>query len=110
MKKTSKSLFFAMLSMILIGLVFGCQTPGEKQAVKAPPQYAHPEAIASTDWLQSHLGDDDIRVVDCSVKFINPKSYNEGHIPGAVSLDVIGQLSDPKGRVPLPPVKHFPGT
>lgn len=101
MKKTPKSLFFTMFSMILIGLLFGCQTPGEKHAEKASPQYAHPEAIASTDWLQNHLGGDDIRVVDCSVKFINPQSYKEGHIPGAVSLDVIGQLSDPNGRVPL---------
>ena len=87
--------------MILIAFVFSCQTPGEMKADQVPPQYAHPEAIASTDWLKMHLEDKNIRVVDCSVSFINPNSYNEGHIPGAVSLEVIGQLSDPKGRVPL---------
>ena len=87
--------------MILMAFVFSCQTPGEMKTGQGPPQYAHPEAIASTDWLQTHLGDINIRVVDCSVSFINPNSYNVGHIPGAVSLEVIGQLSDPKGRVPL---------
>jgi thiosulfate/3-mercaptopyruvate sulfurtransferase len=70
-------------------------------ADKGQPQYAHPEALASTGWLQMHLIDKDIRIVDCTVSFINPDSYNKGHIPGAVSLDLIGQLSDPKGRVPL---------
>jgi thiosulfate/3-mercaptopyruvate sulfurtransferase len=36
------------------------------------------------------------------VSFIpwNANSYKEGHIPGAVSLDLIGQLSNQKGRVP----------
>lgn len=101
MKKIVKSLLSAILPMILIAFVFSCQTPGEMKTDQSPPQYAHPEAIASTDWLQTHLEDKNIRVVDCSVSFINPNSYNEGHIPGAISLEVIGQLSDPKGRVPL---------
>ena len=101
MKKLSKRLLSAIIPMILMAFVFSCQTPGEMKTGQGPPQYAHPEAIASTDWLQTHLGDINIRVVDCSVSFINPNSYNVGHIPGAVSLEVIGQLSDPKGRVPL---------
>ena len=99
MKKVSKSLLLAIIPIILIAFVFGCQTPGEMKTDQGPPQYAHPEAIASTDWLQTHLEYINIRVVDCSVSFINPNSYNVGHIPGAVSLELIGQLSDPKGRV-----------
>ena len=101
MKKLSAIVLSFFIPVILVGLISSCQTPSETQAEKAPLQYAHPEAIASTDWLQTHLKDDDIRIVDCSVSFINPNSYTEGHIPGAVSLEVIGQLSDPKGRVPL---------
>jgi len=100
MKKLSAILLAIILPAILIGLS-SCQKRGDIQADKGPPQYAHPEAIASTDWLQTHLEDDNIRIVDCTVSFINPNSYNEGHIPGAVSLEVIGQLSDPKGGVPL---------
>ena len=101
MKKLLRILLSAILPMILLAFVSSCQTPGEMKTDQGPPQYAHPEAIASTDWLQTHLEDKNIRVVDCSVSFINPNSYNEGHIPGAVSLEIIGQLSDPKGRVPL---------
>ena len=101
MKELSKCSLAAILPTILIFFSFGCQTPGVIQADKAQPQYAHPEAIVSTDWLQTHLRDDNVQVIDCFVSFINPNSYNEGHIPGAVSLEVISGLSDPKGRVPL---------
>ena len=97
MKRLPAVLLGIILSAILIGFLF----TGEMHADKGKPQYVHPEALASTDWLQTHLMDNDIRIVDCTVSFINPDSYNKGHIPGAVSLDVIGQLSDPKGRVPL---------
>ena len=101
MKRISVGLMWIILPMVFIFSLFGCQTTGEKQADKGIPQYAHPEALASTDWLQMHLGDENIRVIDCSVSFINPNSYNEGHIPGAVSLDIIRQISDPRGRAPL---------
>jgi thiosulfate/3-mercaptopyruvate sulfurtransferase len=97
MKKLPAVLLGIILSAVLIGFL----STGEMHADNGKPQYAHPEALASTDWLQTHLMDNDIRIVDCTVSFINPDSYNKGHIPGAVSLDVIGQLSDPKGRVPL---------
>ncbi len=101
MEKIIEILFRVLLSMFLICLSLGCQTASNMQTDKNLQQYAHPEAIASTDWLQTHLADKNIRIVDCIVSFLNPNSYKEGHIPGAVSLDVIGQLSDPKGRVPL---------
>ena len=105
MRRLSAFLLGVILSAILIGFL----STDEIHADKGKLKYAHPEAIASTDWLQTHLKDDDIRivdcsvnirVVDCSVSFINPNSYTEGHIPGAVSLEVMKQLSDPKGRVP----------
>ena len=96
MRRLSAVLLGIILSAILIGFL----STGEMHADKGKPEYAHPEAIVSTDWLQTHLKDDDIRIVDCNVFFINPNSYTEGHIPGAVSLEVMKQLSDPKGRVP----------
>jgi len=100
-KIPSKRLRSTIIPMVLIAFVFGCQTPGEMKTDQGPPKYAHPEALASTDWLQTHLEDKNIRIVDCIVPFWKPDSYYKGHIPGAVSLDVIRQLSDPKGRVPL---------
>jgi len=101
MKRLSEALLGIIVSAIMIGLLFSSEVTGEIHTDKGQPQYAHPEALASTDWLQTHLGDDNIRIVDCTVSFINPNSYNEGHIPGAVSLDVIRQISNPKGRVRL---------
>ena len=96
-----KRLPAVLLGIILSAILIGFLSTGEMHADKGKPQYVHPEALASTDWLQTHLMDTDIRIVDCTVSFINPDSYNKGHIPGAVSLDIIGQFSDPKGRVPL---------
>jgi heme oxygenase len=29
-----------------------------------PAQYAHPEALVETDWLEEHLNDDGIRIVE----------------------------------------------
>ena len=101
MKKLSQVLRRSIPLAIVTILVFGCQTTGKMKSDQGNTKYAHPEALASTDWLQAHLKDENIRVVDCTVSFINPDSYKKGHIPGAVSLDVIRQLSDPKGRVPL---------
>ena len=99
MKRISVGLMWIIITMVLILSLFGCQTTSEKQADKDVPEYAHPEALASTDWLQTYLEDSNIRIVDCIVYFMNPDSYYKGHIPGAVSLDVVRQLSDPKGKV-----------
>ncbi|NQW16717.1 MAG: sulfurtransferase [Chloroflexi bacterium] len=41
--------------------------------------YAHPEYLASTEWLASHIDDSDVRVVDCNF----PGEFEDGHIPGA---------------------------
>jgi thiosulfate/3-mercaptopyruvate sulfurtransferase len=46
-------------------------------------QYARPELLVETDWLQSHLSDPAIRIVD-----VRTKGYEEGHIKGAVHLDI----------------------
>lgn len=101
MKRMVEIFTIIILSLIMMGFLSSCQTIDEMFADKGKPQYVHPEALASTDWLQTHLMDDDIRIVDCTVSFINPESYKNGHIPGAVQLDVIRHISDPKGRVIL---------
>ncbi len=58
--------------------------------------YANPNALVSAHWLAAHLDDPGVRVVEVDV---SPKSYNEGHIPGAVFWDIYKALKDPKYRL-----------
>lgn len=69
--------------------------------------YEHPEALATTEWLAARLGDQSVRVVDMRYQvgaasdgsfrgLSGRETYGEGHIPGAVFLDVIGDLADPE--------------
>jgi thiosulfate/3-mercaptopyruvate sulfurtransferase len=44
--------------------------------------YARPELLVDTVWLQAHLADPQVRIVD-----LRPRGYSDGHIPGAVWLD-----------------------
>lgn len=44
--------------------------------------YARPEMLCETAWLQEHLEDPSIRIIDCGM----PDAYNRAHIPGAVGL------------------------
>src|ERR1051326_8088419 len=41
------------------------------------------DPIVSADWLQAHLSDPQVRVIDVG----DPGEYNQGHIPGARVLD-----------------------
>ena len=53
--------------------------------------YAHPEALVSTDWVAQHKGDANVRIVEVDV---DTKAYNEGHAPGALGWDWNSQLCD----------------
>ena len=44
--------------------------------------YAHPEVLASTEWVAQHLNDPKVRLVEVDV---DNKAYDEGHIPGAIA-------------------------
>jgi thiosulfate/3-mercaptopyruvate sulfurtransferase len=50
--------------------------------------YPHPELLAETDWLQHHLGDSGVRVIDTR----SAQLFEAGHIPGAVSLAAFGGI------------------
>lgn len=65
-------------------------------------------------WLREHAGDHDLRVVDCRWKLGDPAAgraaYLEGHVPGAVFMDLDQDLSAPpgeRGRHPLPEAEDF---
>ena len=44
-------------------------------------EYVHPEALVTTDWVEQHAGDANVRVVEVDV---DTAEYDNGHVPGAV--------------------------
>ncbi len=58
-------------------------------------QYAHPEALVSTDWVAAHLDDSAVRIVESNE---DPLLYPSGHIPGAVEVDWTRDLNHPVRR------------
>lgn len=61
--------------------------------------YAHPEVLVNTDWVASHASDPNVRVVEIDV---DTKSYDEGHVPGAIAWAWNTQLCDTVVRDILP--------
>jgi len=53
--------------------------------------YAHPESLASTEWVAGHSQDPNVRVVEVDV---DTHAYNEGHVPHAIAWAWNTQLSD----------------
>jgi len=53
--------------------------------------YAHPEVLVSTQWVQDHLEDPKVRVVESDEDLL---LYDLGHVPGAVRIDWQGDLQD----------------
>jgi thiosulfate/3-mercaptopyruvate sulfurtransferase len=70
-----------------------------------------PGYLVSTAWLQAHLDDPDVRILDCTT-YMTPQpvgpsridsgraDWAKGHIPGAQHVDMVTDLSDPHGRFP----------
>jgi len=54
-------------------------------------EYAHPEALVSTQWVAEHLGDPKIRLVEVDV---DTSAFDQGHIAGAVAWNWQTQLQD----------------
>jgi thiosulfate/3-mercaptopyruvate sulfurtransferase len=53
--------------------------------------YAHPEALVSTDWVSEHLKDPLLRLVESNEDVL---LYDTGHLPGAVHIDWQRDLQD----------------
>ena len=53
--------------------------------------YAHPEVLVDADWVQQHLDDSKIKLVEVDV---DTNAYDEGHIRGAVAWNWTSQLND----------------
>jgi thiosulfate/3-mercaptopyruvate sulfurtransferase len=60
--------------------------------------YVHPEVLVDADWVQAHLKDPKVRLVEVDV---DTSAYQQGHIPGAVAFNWQKQLQDQVVRAPL---------
>ncbi len=85
--------------------------------------YRHPEAIVETDWLETHLHDPSLRVIDCTVHLVyenvpagvpyivksGREDFDRGHIPGADFIDLQAELSENNSpySFTLPTASHF---
>jgi len=59
-------------------------------------EYAHPELLVSTDWVEANRGrTEEIRVVESDEDVL---LYETGHIPEAVKIDWVNDLQDPVVR------------
>jgi len=57
--------------------------------------YAHPEMLVSTEWVDAHRKDPDLRLLECNEDLL---LYDTGHIPGAVKIDWVQDLNHPLVR------------
>lgn len=60
-------------------------------------ELARTDVLVSTDWLEEHLDDPGLRILDCRYYFDRDgrEEYVKGHIPGALHFDWSKHLNDP---------------
>lgn len=59
-------------------------------------EYSHPELLVDTGWVEEHINDKNIRIVE--VDYDSAGNYYLGHIPGSVLLDWRKDINDPLRR------------
>jgi thiosulfate/3-mercaptopyruvate sulfurtransferase len=59
-------------------------------------QYAHPEVLTDTHWVENHLKDGNVRIAE--VDYDPRANYELGHIPGSVLFDWKRDINDPISR------------
>ncbi|MFL5736484.1 MAG: rhodanese-like domain-containing protein, partial [Actinomycetota bacterium] len=57
--------------------------------------YANPDALVDTDWLEDHIDDSNIRVIEVDE---DTSAYEKGHIPGAIAWNWNTDLHAETGR------------
>jgi thiosulfate/3-mercaptopyruvate sulfurtransferase len=58
-------------------------------------EYAKPDALVSTDWVEEHVGDPNVRIIEVDE---DTSAYDKGHIPGAVGWNWSTDLHTKVGR------------
>jgi thiosulfate/3-mercaptopyruvate sulfurtransferase len=82
--------------------------------------FANPNYLVETEWLAAHLGDPDLRVLDCTIARVTGLDgvvrlssgrdiWAQGHIPTSVFADFVNDLTDRENPLPsmLPPAEQF---
>jgi thiosulfate/3-mercaptopyruvate sulfurtransferase len=81
--------------------------------------FENPRYLVETDWLEAHLLDPDLRVLDATVLFhadaqgvrldSGRDGWAQGHVPGSGFADLMHDLSDRDSRLPfmMPPAAQF---
>jgi thiosulfate/3-mercaptopyruvate sulfurtransferase len=82
-----------------------------------------PSSLVSTAWLADHSDRPELRILDCSVvmrtlpeggySFVGGREeWTQGHIPGSVFVDALGELADKNHALPMmmPPLGEFAAT
>src|SRR5215210_3444780 len=59
-------------------------------------EYSHPEVLVDTQWVEEHLNDPNIRIVE--VDYDSQANYYLGHIPGAILLEWKKDINHPVSR------------
>jgi thiosulfate/3-mercaptopyruvate sulfurtransferase len=59
-------------------------------------EYAHPEVLVDTQWIEEHLKDEKVRIAE--VDYDPTANYELGHIPGAVLINWKADINDPLTR------------
>src|SRR5436853_7845518 len=60
--------------------------------------YVHPEVLVDPDWVEAHLRDPQVRLIEVDV---DTTAYEQGHIPGAVGFNWQKELQDQVMRAPV---------
>ncbi|HKI57759.1 MAG TPA: sulfurtransferase [Trueperaceae bacterium] len=58
-------------------------------------EYAHPEVLVDTAWVEEHGGDEGVRVLEVDEDVL---LFEQGHVPGALKLDWHTELQRPDVR------------
>lgn len=59
-------------------------------------EYAHPEVLVDTNWVDQHKNDPKVRVAE--VDYDPTANYQLGHVPGSVLIDWKADINDPVTR------------
>lgn len=95
----------AMSVCLALGGLPALAQDAARTSVEIPGVYVHPEVFADADWVAAHLDDPSVRIVDARVG-----GYSAGHIPGAVFVDVFGELCCPSDIMDAEPFAALMGT
>lgn len=112
----------SFLLLAALALVAACSGSGDDQnvATKSADAESPMDSLVSVEWLQEHLDDPDLVILDCSVliemdesgniQMVNGRvHYEQEHIPGAGFADLMGNLSDLDSELEtvMPPPEQF---